>query len=220
MGRFLVLTVGLVLAGLVPAAPAGAHACGRVLEVPVGEPTVVTLAVGSEADAITEVGAQVPNGFVVEAVIAHPAWQADRDGDTIRWRGGMVVPFACDYFSLRGTATEATRLVFPITTRTADGRTRELRSTNPGAEDAAQVVFAGISPREGAGTGSSVNPATIAGAAAVTVALIGAGLWASRRRTQAAEAPARRPSPGRNAKRKGRGSSHTRKRKRRRANRR
>jgi hypothetical protein len=171
--------------------PAAAHSCSRPVEVPVGEPTVVSIAVSAEAEPVVQVAARIPDGFTVESVTKTGSWQAEQDGATVRWRGGSVIAFGCDYLSVRGTATEKGRLVFPVTTTTADGTIRELRSTDPADEDAAQVVFAGVPVGTGDGGGSSSG--IVAGAAAITAVLIGTGVWAARRGGAEAVPTSRRP---------------------------
>lgn len=152
------------------------------------EPASVTVGVGAEASAVTEISVEVPDGFRLTGANGE-GWQTDVGDDMVRFSGSEVEPFTCGYVTLRGVAQEQNKLAFPLELRTADGDVVVHDVLEPFYEDSAQLVYAGLElpglpPTDDGG----LDPLRMAGWALMGSAVLAGIVWGlSRWRSRQAE---------------------------------
>ena len=168
----------LVLAG---AAPAGAHPCTTPAEIPVGEVVTVLVGVPAEEKPVVAVDVAIPSGFRLEDAPDIGPWRVERDGSTLRYRGGELAPYACASFNLEGAAERQARLAFSVTSRSPDGSEVRFDGTEPYDPHAAQLVYAGFSPPPPPDEGASGWLSGTTVGLAATAALVGGAYLVSRR---------------------------------------
>jgi len=155
------------------AGPAWAHVCPIPVEIPVGQLSTIAVGVTVENATITDVEVAVPAGLRLDRVDHKAGWTSTRTGSTIRYRGGTIGQFTCEYFSLGVTAPAKGAFGIGVTQRTADG-TIIARTTPDAASPQDQLldqfVYAGIAPPKRPSTSSGPSVTTIAG-----IALVGFG---------------------------------------------
>ncbi|HEY3240382.1 MAG TPA: hypothetical protein VGL92_12500 [Acidimicrobiia bacterium] len=151
MRRLLVLvTVAVGATG----GPALAHSCAVPVEIPVGEAATVTVGVAAEQSPVVGIDIIVPSGFRLDHAEDQIPWRAEQAGTLVRYRGGVLPPYACAFFILDGEAERQATLVFPLRVHGQDGSVVEFTSQNAGDLHPAQLVYAGFSPaaaRDGPG---------------------------------------------------------------------
>ncbi len=170
---------------VVAAAPAAAHVCTAGVQIPLGESRTVNIGVTVEQSAAADVEIDVPPGLRIDRIDPKPGWKVVRTGSTVRYRGGPIPPFKCDYFPI--AVTPLTRGVYgiPVVQRTADGTVVMRTGVNNAALSPVleQIVYAGVKPPSPSnGGGTSIT--TVLGAALVAIAVVGAGVlgWRAWRR--------------------------------------
>jgi hypothetical protein len=188
----LVTTVATgVILGLT-AAPASAHICPIAVEIPVVKPSTIDVGVTVEGATIPDVEITIPAGLRLDRVDPKQGWTFTRtgtpNGSTVRYRGGPIAPYTCEYFSLGVTAATRGAFGIPVVQRTADGKVWA-RST-PDASSAQsrvldQFVYAGEKPPAIGGGSSSPSTTTIAGIAlvglgVVSIGVLGVRAWRNR----------------------------------------
>jgi hypothetical protein len=161
--------------------PAFAHVCAAAAQIPVGVPATVSVGVTVESEAVPDIEIDVPAALSVDRIDPKEHWRALRTAASVRYRGGPVAPFACEYFSLVVTAHAKGRYALPVTQRRADG-TVVARATNGPTE---QLVYAGVKPPSPPSQTGGTSATTIAGLALIgfAVVLVGAMAWRRRRDT-------------------------------------
>jgi hypothetical protein len=177
-------TVGLT------AAPASAHICPIAVEIPVAQPSTIDVGVTVEGATIPDVEITIPAGLRLERVDPKEGWRVTRTGSTVRYRGGPIAPYTCEYFSLGVISPARGAFGIPVVQRTANGKVWA-RST-PDASSAQsrildQFVYAGEKPPSNGGGSSSLSATTIAGIALValgivSVVVLGVRTWRNRGR--------------------------------------
>jgi hypothetical protein len=185
-------TVGLT------AAPASAHICPIAVEIPVAQPSTIDVGVTVEGATVPDVEITIPAGLRLERVDPKEGWTFTRTGtrsgtgtgSTVRYRGGPIAPYTCEYFSLGVISPARGAFGIPIVQRTANGKVWA-RST-PDASSAQsrildQFVYAGEKPPSNSGGSSSLSATTIAGIALVvlgivSVVVLGVRTWRNRGR--------------------------------------
>jgi hypothetical protein len=177
-------TVGLT------AAPASAHICPIAVEIPVAQPSTIDVGVTVEGATIPDVEITIPAGLRLERVDPKEGWRVTRTGATVRYRGGPIAPYTCEYFSLGVISPARGAFGIPVVQRTANGKVWA-RST-PDASSAQsrildQFVYAGEKPPSNPGGSSSLSATTIAGIALVvlgivSVVVLGVRTWRNRGR--------------------------------------
>jgi uncharacterized protein YcnI len=194
--RLAVLTLVTAVATAVTlgltAAPASAHICPIAVEIPVAQPSTIDVGVTVEGATIPDVAITIPAGLRLDRVDPKQGWTFTRtgtpDGSTVRYRGGPIAPYTCEYFSLGVTAPTREAFGIPVVQRTADGKVWA-RST-PDASSAQsrvldQFVYAGEKPPAIGGGSSSLSTTTIAGIAlvglgVVSIGVLGVRAWRNR----------------------------------------
>jgi hypothetical protein len=156
-------------------APAAAHICPVPAEIPVGEPATIAVGVTVEDATIPDVTIAVPAGLSLDRVDAKPGWTAKRTGSTVRYRGGPIAAFACEYFSLGVTASNRGSFGIPVTLRDAAGKI--VARTTPDANSASdrvldQFVYAGVKPPKPKSGSSAPSLPLIAGIALIAFGVI------------------------------------------------
>ena len=182
----LALVAGAVVA--VDAAPAVAHLCAHPAEVPVGRPDTVEIAVTVEATPVPDVEVGIPSPLRLNRVDQAAGWKITRAGSTLRYRGGPIASYSCEYFSVQLTAPVKGHWAIAVTQRAADGTVVARSGTDPNTPPNPvldQTVYAGEKPPSRS-QGGGLSFVTIAGIAfvvlaALLVGFVGVRAWRSRR---------------------------------------
>jgi uncharacterized protein YcnI len=166
--------------------PAAAHICPVPVEIPVGQPSAIDVGVTVEGATVPDVEITIPAGLRLDRVDAKPGWTFTRTGSTVRFRGGPIAAYTCEYFSFGATAKAQGSFGITVVQRTAAGVVVARSEPNPAnAQDRAlgQIVYAGVRPPAAASGSSGPSAATIAGIALVClgVFLVGALTFRARR---------------------------------------
>jgi hypothetical protein len=154
--------------------PAFAHICPIAAEIPVAHPGTIDVGVTVENATVTDVEITLPAGLQLNRVDPKPGWTVTRSGATVRYRGGSIAPFTCEYFSLGVTAPTAGSFGVTVIQRNASGVVVARSVPDPAvAQDRVldQFVYAGVKP--------PVPPSTSSGPSAVVIAggvLVGLGV--------------------------------------------
>jgi hypothetical protein len=175
-------TLLVVLTG----APASAHICPVPAQIPVGSTATVSVGVTVEQPTVPDVEIAVPTGLRVDRIYPKAGWTVVPRGPVLRYRGGPIAPYTCEYFSIGVTATVRGAFGIPVVQRDASGSV--VARTTPDPNSPAdrlldQFVYAGVKPPAAAGTSKGPSVAVVAGGALVGAGLIAGGLlaWRSRR---------------------------------------
>jgi hypothetical protein len=158
-----------------------AHSCSTPVEIPVGEATTIVVGVPAELQPVVGIDIFLPDGFRLDKAEDVGPWRVERAGSELRYRGGVLEPYACASFNLQGAAERQAQLAFPMTAHGEDGSKIEFTSEDPNDLHAAQLVYAGFSPPTSSDDGGSswLSGSTIGLAAAA--AAIGGAFVLSRR---------------------------------------
>jgi hypothetical protein len=158
------------------------------VQIPVGQPSTVAVGVTVENATVTDVEVGLPAGLRLDRVDPKSGWTSTRAGSTVRYRGGTIHQFTCEYFSLGVTATTKGAFGIAVTQRTADGTVVARTVPDPtSAQDQLldQFVYAGVAPPKRPSTSSGPSLTTIGG-----IVLVGFGvvmffvLWLRARRAR------------------------------------
>jgi hypothetical protein len=153
-------------------APASAHICPRPVEINVGQLSTIAVGVTVEATVVPDVEISVPVGLQIDRVDAKPGWTATRNGSAVRYRGGPIAVFTCEYFSLGVTSPARGAFGVSVVQRAADGKVVARSTPDPSnATDRVlgQIVYAGVKPPSAESPG--LSPITLA-----SIALVGIGV--------------------------------------------
>jgi hypothetical protein len=164
-------------------APAWAHICPRPVEIPVGPLSTIAVGVTVEAPTVPDVEISVPAGLHIDRIDAKAGWSATHNGSSVRYRGGPIAPYACEYFSLGVTAPSRGAFGISVVQRTADGKVVARSTPDPSiAVDRVlgQIVYAGVKPPSTATGSSGLSVTTIASIALVGVGVVMAAVLAFR----------------------------------------
>jgi hypothetical protein len=145
------------------------------VQIPVGQPSTIAVGVTVENATITEVDVELPAGLRLDRVDPKAGWTSTRTGSTIRYRGGTIAEFSCEYFSLGVTATTKGAFGISVTQRISDGTVVARTTPDPGsAQDQLldQFVYAGVAPPKLPSTPSGPSVTTIAGIALVSFGIV------------------------------------------------
>jgi hypothetical protein len=170
------------------ARPAAAHVCARAVEISVGRPSTVAVGVTVEGTAVPDVTITIPDGLQLERVDPKAGWSITRTGPSVRFRGGPIPRFACEYFSFGVVAPGRGSFGIPVVQRSATGAIVARSAPDPTrAQSRAldQFVYAGVTPPS-VSSGSGMSTTTIAGIALLGVGIVLAGVlgfraWRNRR---------------------------------------
>ena len=164
-------------------APASAHICPRPAEIPVGPLSTIAVGVTVEAPTVPEVEISVPAGLHLDRIDAKAGWSTTRSGSSVRFRGGPIVPFSCEYFSLGVSAPIRGAFGISVVQRTADGKVVARSTPDPSnATDRVlgEIVYAGMKPPSTATGSSGLSATTIASIALVGIGVVMAAVLAFR----------------------------------------
>jgi uncharacterized protein YcnI len=170
-------------------APASAHVCARPVEINVGQLSTIAVGVTVEATAVPDVEISIPPGLGLDRVDAKSGWTTTRNGSSVRYRGGPIARFACEYFSLGVTAPSRGAFGISVVQRAADGKVVARSTPDPSnATDRVlgQIVYAGVKPPSAATGSNGLSATTIASIALVVIGVVMAGVlgfraWRARR---------------------------------------
>ena len=182
----------LVLVGAVvvfDAGPATAHICTYALQIPVGQPHTIQVAVTVEGFTVPDVEMTLPPGLQLNQVDALPGWTVSHSGSTVRFRGGPIAPYTCQYFSMTVTAPTAGQYGINVVQRDESGKVVARSIVDPSQPldpYQQQVVYAGVTPPKAPGQAGGTSTTTIVGIVLVAVAALFIGgllfrSWRARR---------------------------------------
>jgi hypothetical protein len=182
----LALVTGLATAATlgVDMAPAAAHICPIAAQILVGQPATIAVGVTVEGVAVPDVEITIPPGLQLDRVDVKAGWASKRTGATVRYRGGLIAAYTCQYFSFGVTAPARGSFGISVVQRTAAGKIVARSTPDPAnAQDRVlgQIVYAGVKPPS-SGSGSSLSVVTIAGVALVAFGVVMAGVLGYRSR--------------------------------------
>jgi uncharacterized protein YcnI len=172
--------------------PASAHICPVPVQIAVGQAAGIDVGVTVEGATVPDVEIDIPPGLQLNRIDPKADWTFTRTfgptGTKVRYHGGPIQRFTCEYFSLGVTAPAKGTFGIPVTQRTATGNVVSVTTPNPqSAQDRAldQFVYAGVKPPPGPGSSSGLSTTTIAGIAlvglgAVALAIFGFRAWRNR----------------------------------------
>jgi uncharacterized protein YcnI len=161
-----------ILAFAVP--PAAAHICPLADQIPVAQSSTIDVGVTVEGEPVPDVSITIPAGLRLDQVDAKAGWDITRTGASLRYRGGPIAAFTCEYFSLRVTAPGKGSFGISVVQRTATGTVVARSTPDPAnANDRlqGQIVYAGVKPPAVATGSGGLSTATILG-----IALVGFGV--------------------------------------------
>jgi hypothetical protein len=186
------LAVFALVTGVVAAAgldfgvsPASAHICPIAAQIPVGRPATIAVGVTVEGVPIPDVEITIPSGLELDRVDAKAGWTFERTGPSVRYHGGPIGSYKCEYFSLGVTSPARGSFGISIVQRSAAGTVIARSTPDPAnASDRilGQIVYAGVEPPSSGGGSSGPSVATIAGIVLVALGLVLAGVLGLRSR--------------------------------------
>jgi hypothetical protein len=168
--------------------PAAAHICPVAIQIPVGQVSTVAVGVTVEDATVPDVEIDIPAGMTLDRVDPTPGWTFARRASSVRFRGGPIAAFTCQYFSLGVTAATKGAFGIPVTQRTNDGTvvartTPDVNSASDRALD--QFVYAGVQPPATPGGSGGPSTTTILGAALLGIGVVMAVALTIRARREA-----------------------------------
>jgi len=167
-------------------APAAAHVCPLPAQIPVAQPSTIDIGVTVEAKAVPDVSITIPAGLRLDRIDPKPGWEITRTGSSLRYRGGPIAAFTCEYFSLGVTAPARGSFGISVIQRTATGEVVSRSTPDPTvAQDRLldQIVYAGVKPPAVASGSGGPSTTVILGIALVGFGVVMVGvLWFRRRR--------------------------------------
>ncbi len=164
-------TASLLVVGTMPAS---AHICPVAVEIPVAASSTIDVGVTVEGGAVPDVEIDVPAGLTLDRVDAKAGWTVTRTGSTLRYHGGPIAAFTCEYFPLVVTAPSRGSFGVTVVQRDAAGTVvaRSVPDPNSTASRVLdQYVYAGVKPPKAPSSSKGLSTATLAG-----IALIGVGV--------------------------------------------
>jgi hypothetical protein len=144
-------------------APAWAHICPIAAEVPIGQSATIAVGVTVEGATVPDVEIDLPPGLRIDP---KAGWTVTRSGSTLRYRGGPIAAYQCEYFPLVVTAPARGAFGVTVIQRTANGAVfaRSIPDLNSAASHVLdQFVYAGVKPPSPPSNSSPPSPAVIAG---------------------------------------------------------
>lgn len=154
---------------------ASAHICPIPAQIAVGPTATIDVGVTVENATVPDVEIDIPAGLRLDRVDAKAGWTFTRTGATVRYRGGPIQPYRCEYFSLGVTAPTRGSWGVAVIQRTAAGAVVARTTPEPdSATDRAldQFVYAGVKPPSPPSSSSGPSGAILAGIAIVGVGVV------------------------------------------------
>jgi hypothetical protein len=177
MRRFAVgVLVGLLAPTVVGVGTAWAHLCDYAVPIKLGTSQTVAIGVTVEGDTVPDVEIEVPKQLHLVRVDPAEGFTATRAGQNVRFHGGPILPYTCQYFSIGVVANQKGAFVIPVTQRTANGTVVSQTFAQPGVTPNprfVQVVYAGVPPPpSSSGSSGSTSPLIYVGVGVIALALI------------------------------------------------
>jgi hypothetical protein len=177
MRRFaLGVLVGLLAPTVVGVGTASAHLCTVADQIKIGMTQTISIGVTVEAPTVPDVEIEVPEALHIDRVDPAAGFTATRRGQNVRFRGGPIEPYTCQYFSLGVTAKQKGTFVIPVTQRTADGTVVVQTHADPGVVPNprfVQVVYAGVAlPPSASGSSGGTSLLVYIGICVIALALV------------------------------------------------
>jgi hypothetical protein len=167
-----VATVTVVASGI---SPAWAHICPIAAQVPVGRASTIDVGVTVEGATVPDVEIDLPSGLTLDRIDPKAGWTVTRSGATLRYRGGPIGAYSCEYFPLVVTAPARGAFGVTVIQRTANGAVfaRSVPDLNSAASHALdQFVYAGVKPPAPPSNSSGPSSAVVAGIALVVLGVV------------------------------------------------
>ncbi len=155
-------------------ATASAHICPIPAQIEVARSATIQVGVTVEGAVVPDVEIGIPTGLRLDRVDPKAGWTVTRSGSTVRYHGGPILAFTCEYFSLGVTAPSPGSWGIRVVQRNAAGAIVADAVPDPGSpQDRAldQFVYAGVKPPSPPSTSSGQSGPIIAG-----IVLVGFGL--------------------------------------------
>lgn len=152
---------------------ASAHICPVPAQIVIGQTATIDVGVTVENATVPDVEIDIPVGLRLDRVDAKDGWTFTRTGSTVRYHGGPIRAYQCQFFSLGVTASTRGSWGIAVVQRTAAGVVVARSAPDPASSaDRAldQFVYAGVKPPSPAGS-SGPSAAILAG-----IAIIGVGV--------------------------------------------
>lgn len=156
-------------------APAAAHICPIAVEIPVGQPATIDVGVTVENATVPDVEIDIPAGLTLDRIDAKSGWTVVRTGQNLRFHGGPIAAFTCEYFSLGVTAPVPGSFGIPVVERAADGKIFARTTPDPNnATDRVldQFVYAGVKPPSPSSGSTLPSATTLAGIGLLVVGVV------------------------------------------------
>jgi uncharacterized protein YcnI len=180
----------VVLAALVAAASASAHAHVSPSVVPAKDSQVFTLAVPTEKEdaSTTKVEFTPPEGFSIDSFVASPGWKRDvqqtGSGEEavitkVTWTGGDVPTGEATGFQFLGRTDSSKTYTFGVTQTYSDGEV--VNWTGPESSDTPAPTIEAKSSLGGSGSSTLAIVALIVGALGVLLGIVALATASGRR---------------------------------------
>jgi hypothetical protein len=158
---------------------AAAHICPVPDQIPIAQLSTIDVGVTVEGATVVDVSITIPAGLQLERVDTKAGWTFVRDRSSVRYHGGPIAPYSCEYFSLGVTAPARGSFGIAVVQRTAAGSVVSRSKPNPdNATDRllGQIIYAGVRPPPVATGSGGPSATTIAGIALLAFGLVMIGL--------------------------------------------
>jgi hypothetical protein len=166
-----VATGGTLFVGM---GAASAHICPIPAQIAVGQPATIQVGVTVEGATVPDVEVGIPSGLQLDGVVPKAGWTATRSGSTVRFRGGPIAAYTCEYFSLEVTAPSVGSWGITVVQRNAAGAivANAVPDPNSSADRGLdQFVYAGVKPPSPPSSSTGLPGPVIGG-----IVLIGFGI--------------------------------------------
>jgi hypothetical protein len=168
---------------------ASAHICTYAAQIALGTTQTVAVGITVETHPVTDFVINVPSELHIDRIDPAEGFHITRKGQTLRYQGGPIQPYTCQYVTLGVTAHVAGVYIVPQTQRTAEGTVvaRMGYGAPPPDPKFMQLVYAGIKPPPSPSSGGSSTPGIVyLGIALILFALgmlvfFGVRAWRARR---------------------------------------
>jgi hypothetical protein len=173
----LALAAAVATAGLLASAiaPAWAHICPVAAQVPIAQASTIDVGVTVEGAAVPDVEIDLPSGLTLDRIDPKAGWTVTRSGATLRYHGGPIEAYTCEYFPLVVTAPSRGAFGVTVIQRSANGAVlaRSIPDLNSAASHALdQFVYAGVKPPSPPSNSGGPSGAIVAGIALVVLGVV------------------------------------------------
>jgi uncharacterized protein YcnI len=153
---------------------ASAHICPVPAQIAIGQPATIDVGVTVENATVPDVEIDIPAGLQLDRVDAKEGWTFTRTGSTVRYHGGPIRAYQCQFFSLGVTAPTRGSWGIAVVQRTAAGVVVARSVPDPASSSDRvldQFVYAGVKPPSPPGSGGP-SAAILGGIAIVGVGVV------------------------------------------------